>query len=363
MKVVVEHSAAVSEGFRVAQLRGMFDLKAEKTSAVRIEAELPGKEEQWQIGLIVGPSGSGKSSVARQVYGDAVCQGFEWETGKSVIEQMPGESLKVITGMLSAVGFASPPAWLRPFQVLSGGEQFRATLARLLLSPGELAVMDEFTSVVDRTVAKVGSAAVGKAVRRGKTKRFVAVSCHYDIAQWLEPDWVLDMNTGRLTRGRLCRPGIKVTVHTCGREMWGIFARHHYLSGNLPIGGACYVARVDLGDGPTLAGFIGSASIYGWPGRKRIARVVVLPDFQGVGVAGAFLDAVAEIEAAGCKALSLATSHPAMMGALARSGKWRCVDFARHGNRAGRKGAAIVISSQGRPLASFRWVGGPRGRI
>src|SRR5207247_1429153 len=87
------------------------------------------------------------------------------------------------------VGFSSPPAWLRPFHVLSTGEQFRASLARLLAYAPELVVMDEYTSVVDRTVAQIGSADLAKTVR-SRGQRFVAVTCHEDVEAWLQPDWV-----------------------------------------------------------------------------------------------------------------------------------------------------------------------------
>ena len=62
-----------------------------------------------------------------------------------------------------------------------------------------MVAFDEFTSVVDRTVAKVCSAAIAKGIRQGHIPcRFVAVTCHYDVAEWLEPDWVLDMATGEM---------------------------------------------------------------------------------------------------------------------------------------------------------------------
>ena len=42
-----------------------------------------------------------------------------------------------------------------------------------------LVVLDEFTSVVYRVVAKIGRAAVSKAIRRGRiNRRLVVVSCH-----------------------------------------------------------------------------------------------------------------------------------------------------------------------------------------
>jgi ABC-type ATPase with predicted acetyltransferase domain len=65
----------------------------------------------------------------------------------------------------------------------------RVDIARALCLNQQLIVFDEFTSIVDREIAKVSAYAISKAVRRSK-KRFVAVTCHYDVVDWLEPDWV-----------------------------------------------------------------------------------------------------------------------------------------------------------------------------
>src|SRR6202008_4119129 len=103
------------------------------------------------------------------------------------------------------------------------------------LDPRPLVVFDEFTSVVDRTVAKVCSAAIAKGIRRwGIPCRFVAVTCHYDVAGWFAPGWVLGMATCELTRRRLRRPPIELAVHRCSVAAWELFKRHHYLSGALP---------------------------------------------------------------------------------------------------------------------------------
>jgi ABC-type ATPase with predicted acetyltransferase domain len=47
-------------------------------------------------------------------------------------------------------------------------------------------VVDEFTSVVDRQVAQIGSHAVPKLVRREERKPMVA-TCHYDVLDSLQP--------------------------------------------------------------------------------------------------------------------------------------------------------------------------------
>lgn len=67
---------------------------------------------------------------------------------------------------LNSVGFSSPPSWLKPYAVLSNGEKMRCDLARVILSEKELFVFDEFTSVVDRNVAEIGSLAMQKAIRQ-----------------------------------------------------------------------------------------------------------------------------------------------------------------------------------------------------
>src|SRR5262249_47030182 len=147
-------------------------------------------EKAWHIGLITGPSGCGKSTIARHLWPDETRQRFDWPTDASILDAFPASlSIKEIAALLSSVGFSSPPAWLRPFHVLSTGQQFRVTLARLLAEFPDLAVMDEYTSVVDRTVAQIGSAALARTVRQ-RGQRFVAVTCHEDVIDWLQPDWI-----------------------------------------------------------------------------------------------------------------------------------------------------------------------------
>jgi ABC-type ATPase with predicted acetyltransferase domain len=82
----------------------------------------------------------------------------------------------------------------------------RVDIARALCLDKPLIVFDEFTSVVDREIAKVSAFAISKTVRRSK-KRFVAVTCHYDVVDWLEPDWVFCTDTMEFARKKgLGRP-------------------------------------------------------------------------------------------------------------------------------------------------------------
>ena len=106
------------------------------------------------------------------------------------------KSIKDITKAFTSVGFASPPSWLKPYSVLSNGEKMRCDLANCILQERDIIVFDEFTSVVNREVAKTGSYAISKAVRR-LNKKFIAVTCHSDIIDWLEPDWIYNTDEQR----------------------------------------------------------------------------------------------------------------------------------------------------------------------
>lgn len=178
------------ETFRVSKIQADFDVKLEHSNEHFVgDLELPDK---WQIGVIVGASGTGKSTIAKELFGDALHDDFQYKS-KSVIDDMPkNKSIANITKMFYSVGFGSVPSWLKPYNVLSNGEKMRVDLARLLLEK-DFVCFDEFTSVVDRQVAQTACIAINKAIKK-TNKKFVAVSCHYDILEWLQPDWVFDTN-------------------------------------------------------------------------------------------------------------------------------------------------------------------------
>lgn len=189
----VVRSSPIADTYRAARIASDFDYSA-KTSEERFTGsfDLP---ESWNVGLIVGSSGTGKTTIAKELFGDAVVSGFDY-SGASVLDDMPDEcSVEEITRAFYSVGFGSVPSWLRPYSVLSTGERMRCDLARAVLT-SDFVVFDEFTSVVDRNVAKTVSMALEKGVRR-QGKQFVAVSCHRDIIEWLQPDWVFDTDVMR----------------------------------------------------------------------------------------------------------------------------------------------------------------------
>lgn len=189
----IQKKSEMSRTFRVEKIKNDYDLKIDYTTE-RFTGEIV-LPEHWNIGVIVGNSGTGKTTIAKQLFGDDYIEKFEY-TSKSVIDDMPKSAeTNDIANMFNAVGFASVPSWLKPYNVLSNGEKMRVDLARALLEK-DLTVFDEFTSVVDRRVAETMCLATNRSVKR-LNKQFVAVSCHYDVLEWLQPDWYFDTNEMR----------------------------------------------------------------------------------------------------------------------------------------------------------------------
>jgi len=348
---VIERISKVNRSVRVRQVEGMFDLPKSGKQVRRWELQLDLPKE-WHVGLIVGPSGSGKSTLAREWFGAAMVDRWDWPESGAVVDGFP-EAMPIaeVTSLLSSVGFSSPPGWVKPFHVLSNGEQFRVNLARALAEQLALAVIDEFTSVVDRTVAKVGSHAAQKAVR-ASGRRLVAVTCHYDVTEWLQPDWILDMQTGDFARRSLQqRPAIQVVVRRVGRECWPAFREHHYLSHSHSKQATCFLAEVE----GRPAAFCSVIHQQGKHGTFRTHRLVTLPDFQGIGVGHALHEFVAGMFACR-KTYTLTSSHPAMIAHCARSKLWEC-RLRRFGKPYRAEGTRATASSAGRMTTTFRYVG------
>lgn len=346
---------------RVQQVAGMFDAPIGDKSTERWELTLD-LPAQWNIGAIVGPSGAGKTTLAREVFKKELVNGFKWPADKSILDGFPESmGIKDIVQLLSSVGFSSPPSWVRPFQVLSNGEQFRVTMARALAEKTDLCVVDEFTSVVDRTVAKIGSTAIAKTVRRRKQK-FVAVTCHYDILPWLAADWVFEPHLNKLTlpRGAIQRPPITLEIRRVHSSAWQLFSRHHYLSASINPSAFCFVAfwnNVPVAFDAWLP-FVGR--LRGCVKGRRGHRTVTLPDYQGASIGNSLFETVASAWAGlGFRALSN-TGHPAEINKRARSKSWRMssAPTQRKPDAGGKTGGHSTM----RWMASFEYIGKPMER-
>lgn len=315
--------------FRVASVIGKFDLQSE-----HIVEHFKGNidiNEDWQIGLIVGKSGTGKTTIAKQLFEDAYITNFEYKA-ETILDDMPKEcSLENITNAFNSVGFSSPPSWLKPYNVLSNGQKMRVDLARAILDKKDFFVFDEFTSVVDRNVAKIGSFAMQKAIRKSN-KKFIAVTCHHDVEEWLLPDWVFNTDTmtfHSLEGQKKNRPKIKFEIfQTRDKSIWKMFAKHHYLSHSHNNAANVFIAMIN----DEVAGFL---SVLHFPhpkvkNMKKVHRLVILPDYQGAGFGIKFLEEIGNIYKKEKWRFTIKTSAPSLIYALKKSCKWNCTQFGRH---------------------------------
>lgn len=323
MKADITLVADPPKSARAQQVSGLFDVPLEKKLTVEWHHDLPIEAKPWQVGLIVGASGAGKSVLAHKLWGEDVIESFEW-TGKAIIEQFPADMpVRDITNLLTGVGFGTVPAWLRPYGTLSNGERFRTDMARAIAETGDddLIVIDEFSSVVDRQVARVASHCVQKAIRRS-SRQFVAVTCHYDVIDWLQPDWVYDVTRLEFSwRSVQPRPAMRLRIHEATTDVWKVFARHHYLSADIAKGAKCFAATLD-GELCAFACYIH----FPHPKTKTIKmghRMVVLPDYQGLGIATRVENWVGQYLSEIGYRYRIVAAHPAMTAILAHSPRWR----------------------------------------
>jgi ATPase subunit of ABC transporter with duplicated ATPase domains len=94
----------------------------------RFVGKLPIEDMNWQIGCIVGRSGTGKTTIAKQLFPAEYVKGFEYGA-ESILDDFPKNlTTDQITAALCSVGFASPPDWLKPYAHLSQGEKSGWTL-------------------------------------------------------------------------------------------------------------------------------------------------------------------------------------------------------------------------------------------
>lgn len=344
MKIEIHNRCSDFDTYRAARVKSLFN--AESGCNFDLEAELPIDDGDWKIGLIVGPSGSGKTSLGRKIFKRDLFWAPDWPRNKPLIEAIaPDAEFNDVTNALAAVGLGDVPAWLRPFNVLSNGEQFRANLARVICEAPPRVVIDEFTSVVDRQIAKFGALAFQKAWRRTPGKA-VLLSCHYDIIDWTEPDWVFDTATGKYAgRGLWQRPRFDLEVWKTDGNYWPMFEPHHYLKLPRMVAAAYYVGAVD-GEPVCHLAFAPHFHMKAF----RACRLVVLPEWQGAGVGLRFLNALCQMHLEGVNRYGRAlptyfhTSHPGLCAALRRDRKWIQVSGKLYGQNKARSNASLVKS-------------------
>jgi energy-coupling factor transporter ATP-binding protein EcfA2/GNAT superfamily N-acetyltransferase len=321
------------------EIRARYDIKDYKEPTIAIP-DLP----QQGIVLIVGTSGSGKTTILKTVDNP---RPIVIDNIKTVIENFStaerGEEL------LLACGLRTIPAWFRTPNTLSNGEYHRFEIAIGLDQKHN--VIDEFTSVVDRDTAKSLAYSVRKYFNCNPGVLYIA-SCHRDIIDWLDPDWVYDTDLQKLDNRRSpfrvgSRPKLSLTIRSTTPKTWDYFSKYHYLDTTMSRSVHCFVLL--LGDKPI--GF--HAAIHStnrdihsyWRGH----RTVILPEFQGMGIGTRFSDAIAELYVSRGFRYFSKTAHPSFGEHREKSPLWRATST----NRKSRKSSYLLKDGRIRAMPGY----------
>lgn len=329
-----------------------FDIENKEETSIKIPINFAEcKTFDWNIGVIYGGSGTGKTTLLKE-FGDLTHDNFDDK--KPLISNFDWLEPKEATFLLSAMGLSSVPTWLRPFALLSNGEQYRARLAYKVgkAKENEVILIDEFTSVVDRDVAKAMSYALQKYIRR-ENKKIILASCHFDIMEWLLPDWTYSPLKGRLERAsrRRQRPQIELQIFRCRYETWNIFKQHHYLSHDLNKSAQCYI--VTWNDKP-----ICFFAILPFPGvgdekTRRVSRIVILPDFQGLGLGKELLNYICSLYKKEKHTMYIRTMNPALGISLSKDSNWEATSSNLKVPGKDTSGRKLIY----RPSYSYKYIG------
>lgn len=276
-------TSTVQEDEITNEVSKMFDYAF--SGSVTEEIAMPNFPTDFQIGLIVGSSGSGKSTILKEKFGEPTS--VEWDNSKAIVSNF--NSFEEASNLFGAVGLNSIPTWCKPYNVLSTGEKFRADMARLLKDG---AVIDEFTSVVNREVAISCSCSISKYIKKTGLKNIVFASCHDDIIPYLDPDWVYNTDEQQFYTGRYLRQPIVLETHSCDSVLWTMFKKYHYLSGDLNSAARCFVGL--LGKRPVAFAAIITMPVGGIKHGYREHRLVVHPDYQGMGIGNKFSEMIGQ---------------------------------------------------------------------
>ena len=357
-KIEVHNRVSDFNSYRAARVKSLFNAENGCNFDLVVEADL---DFDWNIGVVVGPSGSGKTSIGKMIFGgeNKIYDYHDgWDADKPIIDCIaPGGDFNEVTGALANVGLGDVPAWLRPFRVLSNGEQFRAGLARVVCERPQEIVIDEFTSVIDRQIAKIGSQAFQKAWRRNNPGgKVVLLTPHYDILEWVQPDWVIDTKTKTFSKEHLQRPKINLDIWQVNSDYWKFYKPHYYLNLPMPIAAQYFIGTVD----GELACHIAISPMFQCGG-YRGTRLVTMPEWQGAGVGSKFLNFMGQYCIDGkarCNKhlpMYFHTSHPQLCGYLRHSKKWVQVSAEMYG--VNKKKNAESINKHGTKLNALKSTG------
>jgi len=322
---------------------------------------------EYNVGLIIGASGSGKTTLAHEMFGPA-CFDTLLDMTKPVIEQFnKSMGYDECANALTGIGLSQVTCWVKPAGALSNGQKARAEAALQMTSQRPFVVIDEFTSVVDRNVARVMAHCVQKFARRFE-KKITLISCHYDVAEWLNPDWIIDCNAETYTDRRCLwrstkrEEKLKFEIAKCERNTWHNFSKYHYLSDRLP-GGHIETFGIYL-EGKQVGFQCFANYVPTRKGQTRMMhsnRTVIHPDYVGLGIGMKVIDLTSQMMVEEGFIVAAKFSSIPVYKAMMKNEKWVLVDVSNNTQTSQYITSGTMMRKSGMRQAtktfSFKFVG------
>lgn len=162
-----------------------------------------------QVVLITGPSGSGKTTLlsvlARELVPNANAVRFpanyrpgrmdQIRSSKPLIEVIGLRDVAAALELMGTVGLSDAFVYLKRYCELSNGQQYRASLARLIASGANVWVADEFCANLDSLTANVVSLRLRSLAKGLRAVLVVAASQPEAFVASLKPDLVLQLSS------------------------------------------------------------------------------------------------------------------------------------------------------------------------
>ena len=206
--ITIEYTSSVRRTYQTHAVQQAFDISPDHVITTVIK-DLSVTVDPGSIVLVLGPSGSGKTSLLQLLSDKAgpchtlaggkvgLPHNFRAETfrdfrsRKPLIDALGERDVRSALYLLGLAGLSEPTLYLKRFQELSRGQQYRAMLSKLIASRSNVWVADEFCANLDPATAKIVADNVQRIARQfGVT--VVAAAPHCDnFLHSLRPDLVV----------------------------------------------------------------------------------------------------------------------------------------------------------------------------
>lgn len=190
------YSTEVERSSRVLEIAEAFGIGLDDKEFVVFD-NLDLEIEQGDVVYITGQSGSGKSTVLRELAAAMSEAGLTVsDIDKVDLKDVPlidqiGKTTQEALTLLSIAGLNDAYLFIRKPSELSDGQRYRFRLAKLIESGAKVWIADEFLAVLDRTTAKVIAFNLQKIARRAGATVLVATT-HSDMVEDLAPSIYID---------------------------------------------------------------------------------------------------------------------------------------------------------------------------